>query len=83
MRNSTDNKRRQRLARLLGGFGYRVQESSFEAILTKSQLAKLRRHVQLLIQRDDNVRIYKIRGNAAVTIFGVGHLASPDDHVFV
>ncbi len=49
-----DNRRRTFLAKTLSGFGYRVQESAFEAILTKPQLAKLLTKIERFSQEDDN-----------------------------
>jgi len=78
-----DNRRRLQLARLLLGFGERVQESSFEAMITKGQLARLMAGVERLVQPKDHVRIYKIRGSGAVFMFGEGHLPTGEDVVFV
>lgn len=62
----SDNRRRASLAKILAGFGYRVQESAFEAMLTKGQLAKLVARIDRFAIDCDNIRIYKIRGVAAV-----------------
>ena len=78
-----DNKRRTFLAKTLSGFGYRVQESAFEAMLTKPQLAKLLTKIEQFSQDEDNIRIYKIRGDAAVTFYGEGRLVSGEDFIFI
>jgi CRISPR-associated protein Cas2 len=78
-----DDKRRAFLAKTLSGFGYRVQESAFEAMLTKVQLAKLLSKIDRFSRAEDNIRIYKIRGDAAVTFYGEGCLVSAEDFVFV
>ena len=79
----SNNKRRLGLARLLLGFGERVQGSSFEAMLTKAQLARLLSRIERLIQSEDNVRIYRIRGSGAVSFFGSGRLPTGRDVIFV
>lgn len=56
----SDNRRRASLAKILAGFGYRVQESAFEAMLTKGQLAKLVARIDRFAIDCDNIRIYKI-----------------------
>lgn len=78
-----DNKRRTYLAQLLSGFGYRVQDSAFEAMLTKSQLARLLTKIERFATAEDNIRIYKIKGDAAVTFYGEGRLVSADDFFFL
>lgn len=78
----SDNRRRASLAEILAGFGYRVQESAFEAMLTKGQLAKLVARIDRFAIDCDNIRIYKIRGVAAVTFYGRGRLVSAEEFVF-
>lgn len=79
----SDNGRRTRFASLLSGFGYRVQESAFEAILAKRHLVRLLDRVTRFVRPEDNIRIYKLRGTGAVTFFGPGGLPSADDMEFV
>lgn len=52
----SDNRRRASLAKILAGFGYRVQESAFEAMLTKGQLAKLVARIDRFAIDCDNIR---------------------------
>lgn len=79
----SDNKRRLKLAKILLGFGCRVQESAFEAMLTKQQLKNLLDKVHRFACDEDNIRIYRIRGNAVVAFYGEGNLVSNDDVIFV
>lgn len=66
-----DNPRRGRLARLLLGYGNRVQYSGFEGHLTSKQIDTLTAKVAALIdEKEDKVRIYKIAGQPQVKIFG-------------
>lgn len=53
------NKRRNRLHKLLSGYGTWTQYSVFECFLTAMQFAKLQVQIERLIRSDeDSVRIY-------------------------
>jgi CRISPR-associated protein Cas2 len=57
----TDDRRRAQLAKTLEGFGYRVQYSVFEAILTPAQFQQMQRAVSSLIDpTEDVVRYYTL-----------------------
>jgi CRISPR-associated protein Cas2 len=54
-----DDRRRQRLAKLLLGFGVRVLESVFECDLTGAEYVQLERKMQRVMKRgEDQVRVY-------------------------
>ena len=53
-----DNRKRVKLAKLLSGYGKRVQKSAFEEI------------PRYIDKTEDNVRIYKITGKGKVTSWG-------------
>lgn len=56
-----DNQRRNRLAKVLKGFGSRVQYSVFEAHLTGSQFEQMKQAVNRVIDPDeDAVRYYAL-----------------------
>ncbi len=57
--------RRTKVAKVLEGFGSRVQLSVFECDLTSQQFEKLRRRLLKLLRPDegDNVRIYQLCAN--------------------
>ncbi|MXY99539.1 CRISPR-associated endonuclease Cas2 [Candidatus Poribacteria bacterium] len=56
-----DNQRRNRLAKVLKGFGSRVQYSVFEAHLTQSQFEQMKQAVNSVINSDeDAVRYYAL-----------------------
>ena len=76
-----DNKKRTKLAKLLNGYGFRVQKSAFEAILTKPKYQKLLQNLTHILGKDDDCRIYRIRGSGEVTIFGSGELLAAEDVV--
>lgn len=66
-----DNRKRVKFARLLSGYGKRVQKSAFEAMLTKQKYNKLVGEIPKYIDKtEDNVRIYRITGKGKVTAWG-------------
>lgn len=66
-----DNRKRVKLAKLLSGYGKRVQKSAFEAMLTTQRYNKLIEEISRYIDKtEDNVRIYKITGKGKVTSWG-------------
>lgn len=66
-----DNRKRVKLAKLLSGYGKRVQKSAFEAMLTTQRYNKLIKEIPRYIDKtEDNVRIYKITGKGKVTSWG-------------
>lgn len=59
-----NNKRRNKLAKLLSEFGIRIQFSVFECTLTKKELAYLNNTISDLIKKDkDSVFIFPICQN--------------------
>ena len=66
-----DNKRRVRFAKKMNGYGFRVQKSAFEAMVTENLYRHLLHDIPELIDcRSDSVRVYKIRGYEEVSLFG-------------
>lgn len=72
---------RNKIARLLKGFGERVQKSVYEVQLDEKQLEKLSRIVENLIGKEDSVRWYCLCENCQklVKISGVGTLTKTPD----
>ena len=66
-----DNKKRTKLAKLMKSYGFRVQKSAFEAKISNKKYKKLMAEIQPFISQEDSIRIYKIRGEGAVTIYGI------------
>ncbi len=78
-----DNKRRVKFAKLLQGYGMRVQKSAFEAIIPKRKYEKLLKEIPEHITEEDNVRVYKIIGNGQVVTWGnTGH-EEPEDIILI
>lgn len=57
-----DNAKRVRLAKFLQGYGFRVQKSAFEALISFSLYNKLLREIGVYVDEEDSIRIYKIVG---------------------
>lgn len=57
----TDDRRRNRVHKLLTGFGEGVQYSVFECFLSDKELVQLRHRIRRLIKpQEDKVRIYSL-----------------------
>ena len=67
-----DNKRRVKFAKLLSGYGFRVQKSAFEAMLSRQKYEKLISEIPGMIKSEDSVRVYKIAGKGQVSSWGEG-----------
>lgn len=68
-----DNRKRVKFAKLLSGYGKRVQKSAFEAMLSQKSYGKLLEEIPQYIDAksgEDNVRIYRINGNGKVISWG-------------
>lgn len=66
----SENKTRTKLVKFLLGYGYRVQKSAFEAIVTKSQLKKIIKNISnYLDEENDSIRIYRMYYDDVI-IFG-------------
>jgi CRISPR-associated protein Cas2 len=70
----SNDKRRLKIAKLLGAFGDRVQYSVFEAHLDPRDLKRLRARIRKVIEPfEDSVRFYKISSpDDSVEIEGMG-----------
>lgn len=78
-----DNKRRLKLAKFLSGYGFRVQKSSFEAKLSKTQYDKMMSQIGNYADEMDSIRVYKIVGKGQVTVIGKDEDDGNDDEVIV
>jgi CRISPR-associated protein Cas2 len=73
------NKRRVKLAKLLEGFGQRVQESVFECDLNGKQLRELQKKLKrrLKPEEGDNLRIYYFCAACAQRVEVIGNGPAP------
>ncbi|HJC47356.1 MAG TPA: CRISPR-associated endonuclease Cas2 [Candidatus Lachnoclostridium pullistercoris] len=65
-----ENKKRIRLSKLLQGYGFRVQKSAFEAVITKKKYKKLLQELSAFRSQEDSIRVYKIIGKGQVVNIG-------------
>lgn len=66
-----DNKRRIKFAKKMNGYGFRVQKSAFEAMISEKLYRNLLAEIPRMIQKnEDSVRVYKIIGSGEVSLFG-------------
>ena len=79
-----DNKKRNRLATFLNGYGNRVQKSAFEAKLSKRKYEKLIREIPKFCDRtEDSIRVYKIIGKGQIKSWGIGDLEEQEDVILI
>ena len=64
-----NDKGRRRMVKFLWGYGFRVQKSAFEAVLSKENYLTLVREAKRYVTEEDSLRIYKINGSSEVTVY--------------
>lgn len=79
----SNDKRRRKFSKYLQGFGFRVQRSSFEAVISKKLYEKILQGIPELIKEDDNVRVYKLLGQGNVKIYGNTDYVNDDDVLII
>ena len=78
-----DNRRRNRVAKLLESYGSRVQDSVFECHLSNDKLARLKRKLRRQIHpRYDKLRYYPLceKDSGLIQIVGKGEVIRDDSH---
>lgn len=79
-----NNKRRTAFAKKLNGYGFRVQKSAFEAMITESLYRDMITMIPKMIDdATDSVRVYKIRGQGEVSLFGIGQKIEDEEVVII
>lgn len=80
-----DDKRRNKLAIFLEGYGRRVQKSVFECFLSLAQMQQLHQRLLGLVKGDeDNVRLYWVPVDAVARTLTIGSElpeAPPDSYI--
>ncbi len=76
-----DDKKRNRLAKIMLDFGARVQYSVFECNIDDKLLDTMLKRVGRIVSNEDSVRIYALCGKClgAVKILGRGNLTKDED----
>lgn len=80
------DKRRNKVAKLLEGYGLRVQKSVFECMLTDNQYAMVNRKLNKYLDADeDQLRFYPMSGHTRrkVVILGTQPEREIDDDAFI
>mgnify|MGYP004606896379 CR=1 FL=1 len=79
-----DNKKRLAFSKKLNGYGFRVQKSAFEAMITENLYHKLIDEIPKLIDKEvDSVRVYKIRGSGEVNLFGISPTIADEEVIVI
>lgn len=78
-----DNKKRLRLSKLLLGYGFRIQKSAFEAVISKKKYQELLDRLPGFAGTEDSIRIYKIVGRGQVTAFGRATEENTEDIIII
>ena len=81
-----DDRRRSELAKVLKGFGTRVQYSVFEAHLNKTEFKDLKREVADIIDTsEDSVRCYALCNTCVkrIEVFTTGNVTDKPDTIIV
>ena len=80
----TNDKRRVKFAKTMSGYGFRVQRSAFEAIISERLFVKLKREIPHMINgEEDSVRIYRMTGYGEVDLYGVNKQLKAEDVIIV
>ena len=79
----SENKRRNRIVKILNSYGFRVQKSAFEAILKPDKYQKLIMELKQIPDITDSVRIYKIQGRGSVIQFGEQYTIEKEETVII
>lgn len=66
----SDTKQRNRLVRLLEGYGHRIQKSAFEAQLDRAAYLRLQKDLEHLLKPEDHVKIYRLSGMSETQTWG-------------
>ena len=78
-----ENKKRVKLAKLLLGYGFRIQKSAFEAELSEKKYEKLLEELRQFEDEEDSIRIYRISGRGQVTVIGKDDSCTLEDIIII
>lgn len=79
----TENKTRVKLSKLLLGYGFRIQKSAFEAVITKKKYKELLKQLPTFTSSTDSIRVYKIIGKGQVVSFGKVEESKNEDIIVI
>ena len=80
----SDDKKRNKVAKILFDFGKRVQYSVFECILEDKHLKKMVSRLKKAVSQEDSVRIYPLcmKCKSSATVMGGGDITK-DESVYI
>jgi CRISPR-associated protein Cas2 len=79
-----NNKRRTKFAKLLQGYGFRIQKSSFEAMIPRKVYRKLLEEIPKYINyEEDSVRVYRLYGQGQIVKYGIDDSVEPEDVIII
>ena len=79
-----DNKKRQKLAKLLEGYGFRVQKSAFESRLSQTKYKHLLKALEpFCTEGKESIRVYKFFSDAQITTYGQSTETEVEDVLFL
>lgn len=78
------NKRRTAFAKKMNGYGFRVQKSAFEAMISMRLYKDLLKEIpKLICSEEDSVRVYRIVGQGEVSLFGVNESVKNEEVIII
>ena len=79
-----DDRKRNRVAKVMLDFGTRVQYSVFECNMDNSNLEKMTKRLKKVVSDEDSIRIYALcaKCKGVVKIFGRGKLTN-DEKIYI
>ena len=78
------SKRRAAFAKKMNGYGFRVQKSAFEAMITVNLYKKLLEEIPKLIHpKEDSIRVYRIKGYGEVSLFGINESIESEEVIII
>jgi CRISPR-associated protein Cas2 len=78
----SNDKQRRRVDKYLQKYGTRVQKSAFESIMTKNLYEEMIRGLKIILNEEDDIRIYKLYDYDNIKLFGSKPIKE-DDFVVV
>lgn len=66
-----NDKKRNKLARCLNKYGFRVQKSAFEGTIKRNLYGKLLDELKQFAEDNDSIRIYKLNNDSEIVTYGV------------
>lgn len=78
------NTRRVSFAKKMCGYGFRVQKSAFEALISRQKYNKMINEISKLINlSEDSVRVYRMTGFGEVSLFGVNEKIQNEEVIII